>query len=113
MSYDFRILDIHDNELYWSNYTSNIYEMVDTAYNKIKHKYTNIFCHWTDELMYGDNPYQYLKDLIKELEDHEDYKKYNPKNGWGSYTTFLQILKEIKTEMEKYDLNKIKIEVSW
>ena len=53
------------------------------------------------------------KDLIKELEDHEDYKKYNPKNGWGSYTTFIQILKEIKTEMEKYDLDKIKIEVSW
>lgn len=112
MSYDFRILDIHDNELYWCNYTSNIYEMVDTAYNKIKYKYTNIFCHWTDELMYGDTPYQYLKDLIKELEDHEDYKKYNPKNGWGSYTTFIQVLKEIKTEMEKYDLNKIKIEVS-
>lgn len=111
MSYDFCILDISGRELYWCNYTSNIYEMVTAAYNKIKQ--TPYFDHWADELMYGNNPYQYLKDLIKELEDHEDYKKYNPKNGWGSYTTFIQILKEIKTEMEKYDLNKIKIEVSW
>lgn len=109
MSYDVRLVSVE----YKSNYTSNIYTMLDVAFMNLKAqgKIKDYYNHWTDGLTsMAMNSRQYLCDLIQELKSNpEKYKEFNPKNGWGSYETCIEWLSEILLNWKDgYEL-----EISW
>lgn len=117
MSYDFTLTDINNNEYYSSNYTSNIYDMVDNAFKKLKEKglCNNKNTHWSDEINYEQNP-KYILELITELKSNPTfYKKYNPKNNWGDYESFIIWLQEINSNIQKLQKHNqvFWMEVTW
>lgn len=113
MSYSVRLV----KEYYNSNYTSNIYTMLDTASKELQkqgkaHDYYN---HWTDELK-AFNSRNYLIDLINELKSNsQKYEKLQPKidpktgERWGSYKGCIQWLENILANWK----DDYEIEIEW
>lgn len=96
LSYDIRII----KEEYSSNYTSNVYEMLNSAFLTLRSKglAPEYYTHWTEPLTVIDETKgrDYLQNLIQELKSDKDkYSKYNPKNNWGSYETVIQWLEDV------------------
>lgn len=117
MSYDFTLTDVNNNEYYWTNYTSNIYDMIDNAFKKLKEKglCNSKNTHWSDEINYEQNT-KYILDLIIELKSNPTfYKKYNPKNNWGNYDSFIEWLQEINSNIEQLQKHNqvFWMEVTW
>jgi hypothetical protein len=93
------------------NYTHNTNEMISTAIEK--HGYTPEK-HWLIghmgkswfkilDKMDGKTGAEFLGLIIQELiENPKEYKKMNPDNGWGSYSTLLPILIEMKQASEEH-----------
>ena len=70
------------------------------------------YTHWSDPLkqIFQFNGKLYLLNLIKELKTFpEEYKKYNPKNGWGDYKTAVEWLQEIYDNWQ----DDYEIEINW
>lgn len=93
MSWDFYILKDkcptcgRAEELYWRNYTSNMYPMLARAnfeWDEIEGKSTKEAATALDR-------------VIEELASNPDvYRPLQPSNGWGQYDTFLEALKELR-----------------
>lgn len=109
MSYDIKIIKRHKIHDY--NYTSNIYEMfaaatkrigADPEFKSLKH-FDDMSCSFAASI---------LKDIIIEMRsDPEYYQTFNPDNGWGVYSTFLQFLEKLYQDcMDHPDCD---IEVNW
>jgi hypothetical protein len=88
VSLDFYLEKRVMTDVYWSNYTHNVTPMWDLAgvYNAL----------------YNSDGKK-AKDIIQELDDGvakmvsspKKFIKLNPKNGWGSYDTALDFLREV------------------
>ena len=103
MSYDITLVE----DKYSSNYTSNVYEMLQKAFEKLQEedKAPSYYDHWSEPLTdsYDTNKARdYLRDLIKELKAYpEKYEPLqpdiDPETGerWGSYKTCIIWLQEI------------------
>jgi len=99
MSYDISVIKV----VHSSNYTYNICEMFNQALNQLQTEklLPKYYTDWTDVFMFKDNNNE-LTLLIKELKSKpEYYKKYNPENGWGDYTTALEWIEEINKNWKK------------
>lgn len=76
--------EIETNEFWHGNITHNLYEMARQCYGR--DLYLNDLL-WRDEM--PDDITEYIIDLracLFELKDNpEEYKQYNPANGWGTY----------------------------
>ena len=105
MSYD---LDVKITRVIHSdNYTYNVYKMYDRAWDKIQEelKQKEFPNYILDECIHEGKwrtaiqlQHEYsvivLNLMIKEMERNpEEYKKLNPKNGWGNYEGALKFLK--------------------
>ena len=54
----------------------------------------------------------YLQTAIEDMESRKEYySKFNPENGWGSYASALQFIKDLEVASRRYT-NSI-IDVSW
>ena len=103
MSYDITLVE----EKYSSNYTSNVYDMLQTAFETLQgeSKAPEYYDHWSEPLTdYWDTnkARDYLRDLIKELKAYpEKYEplqpEIDPQTGerWGSYKTCIEWLQKI------------------
>lgn len=101
MSYTITLVEEH----YSSNYTFNIYKMVQEAFETIKEEKCKEWHHdWYDPLTdcVFDGARDYLVDLITELKSNpEKYKKLQPKidpetgERWGSYDGCIKWLEQI------------------
>lgn len=103
MSYDITLVEDH----FSSNYTSNIYTMVQAAFKKLKEDGKVQLWHhnWHDPLTDSLEPEvakDYLKDLIQELKNNpKKYEKLQPKidpktgERWGSYEGCIEWLEGI------------------
>lgn len=103
MSYDITLME----DKYSSNYTSNVYEILQTAFQQLqkKDKAPSYDSHWSDPMVGAwdtDEARDYLRDLIKEIKNNP--KKYeplqpeiDPETGerWGSYQGCIKWLEEI------------------
>jgi hypothetical protein len=103
MSYDITLVEDH----YHSNYTSNIYNMLQAAFKQLQkeEKAPNYYNHWSDPMIGSWEPNEsrnYLIDLIKELKNNPNkyellQPKIDPETGerWGSYKTCIEWLEDI------------------
>ena len=91
MSLDITLTVMKPTEIYEANITHNLGKMADEA---------GIYqCLWHPEKL----DIKYAKELIKPLEDGikkmkekpEFYKKFDAKNGWGTYRDFLPWLEKL------------------
>ena len=118
MSYTFYIRDVKtDRELYWGNYTSNVYHILNEAFKTIKVAFpyyiSQSWNHWSDGLMYSDRPPTYLATLLFELDRHKErYKEFEPSNGWGSFDGIFNFLNGILGRLQEYEEKNILYEVS-
>ena len=109
MSYTFYIRDAKTGrDLYWGNYTSNIYNIVQGAFKKVQLEWqpqiNKNWTHWTDGLLYTDRPIKYLEKLILEIENNKEYYRLmNPKNGWGNCDNFVEFLSGILNRLKDYE----------
>lgn len=84
--------EIETDEFWHGNITHNLCEMARQCYGRD-------FCLndllWRDEM--PDDIIEYITDLIAclfELEDNpEEYKQYNPANGWGTYEQLVEFVR--------------------
>lgn len=65
------------------NYTSNIREMLDEAFEVPDWKYIN-------GMVCKEAMFIIEKAIARMQADPAHYKKFNPKNGWGEYNTAIQ-----------------------
>jgi hypothetical protein len=95
MSLDFSLEITSPHEIYSGNYTHNVSDMwrlsgvYDALYNSEGKKAKEI----TSIL---------LKSYSKMLAKPAQYKKLNPKNGWGDYGTALKFLLEILQQCQEF-----------
>lgn len=85
MSLDFKLTRIEPVEIYSKNITHNLIIMAELAglYNILWRPKENGYFKASDIIIK-------LEKGIKKLKSKPEYfKKYNPKNGWGSYEIFL------------------------
>ena len=84
--------EIETNEFWHGNITHNLYEMAGQCYGR---DYILNDLLWRDEM--PDDIIEYITDLIAclfELEDNsEEYKQYNPSNGWGTYEQLVEFVR--------------------
>ena len=84
--------EIETDELWHGNITHNLHEMAEHCYGR--DFYLNELL-WRDEM--PDDIIEYITDLLAclfELEDHsEEYKPYNPENGWGTYEQLVKFVR--------------------
>lgn len=103
MSYDITLVE----DKYSSNYTCNVYEMLQKAFEKLQEegKAPDYYDHWSERLTDSwdtDKARDYLRDLIQELKNNpEKYEKLQPKidpktgERWGSYEGCIEWLEGI------------------
>ena len=84
--------EIETNEFWHGNITHNLYEMARQCYRR---NYILNELLWRDKM--PDNIIDYITDLIAslfELEDNpEEYKQFNPVNGWGTYEQLVEFVR--------------------
>ena len=80
---------------YDGNITYNVYEMLEVAFGE-EHlkKWNDLSC----DKFFKDLEKGYI-DMIK---NPEKYRKYNSPNGWGTYETTLESIKELYESIQKY-----------
>ena len=103
MSYDITLVQ----DKYSSNYTSNVYDILDTAFKQLQKedKAPSYDSHWADPMVGAwdtDKARDYLRDLIKEIKSNpEKYEplqpEIDPETGerWGSYEGCIKWLEDI------------------
>ncbi len=85
-----KITTIQEIEIYSNNVTYNLSDMYYKAIDKEKGYYKLHEMECKDAL-------PIIKNAIKDLEAKPDeYKKLNPKNGWGTYEGLLRGLKDLE-----------------
>ena len=90
------------DELYWANITHNLVKMADQTV-----LYLAIWC--PNELLENKSEIK-AKDIIDFLkiglrklkEDPNNFKKFNPKNGWGTYEVLVNFVEKYLSACEKY-----------
>jgi hypothetical protein len=92
------------------NYTHNVNGMIAAAYEAVTGQRTEqcggplgpvIGAAWWDRLdgMTGAQGAEYLGQIIKGLEaDPPRFRAMNPPNGWGSYDSLLEVLREMRDQ---------------
>lgn len=103
MSYDITLVQ----DKYSSNYTSNVYDILDTAFKQLQKedKAPSYYDHWSEPMIgscFDNEARDYLKDLIKEIKSNpEKYEplqpEIDPETGerWGSYEGCIKWLEDI------------------
>lgn len=105
------------NEVFQANITHNLGEMADKAgiYNALWRPYRLIyegyeFKDYDEESKFEESVTIKAKQLIKPLreglhkllDNPEEYKKYNPDNGWGTYEQLVELVKNYLDACYKY-----------
>lgn len=92
--------EIETNEFWHGNITHNLCEMAEDCLSSNNSDYTLYDLLWRDtqEPFTGDYLNVYIAYLAYCLyvlkDDPEHFKKFNPKNGWGTYEQLINFVKE-------------------
>lgn len=91
MSLDINITAKRETEIYEANVTYNLADMYYKCIDKDKgfRKLDGMNC--KEALPIIENA---IKDM---LNNADEYRKLNPKNGWGSYEGLLKVLQEMRS----------------
>ena len=103
MSLDINITAKRETEIYEANVTYNLADMYYKCIDKDKgfRKLDGMNC--KEALPIIENA---IKDM---LNNADEYRKLNPKNGWGSYEGLLKVLQEMRICCESNPDGKIEI----
>ena len=103
MSLDITLTEVKQVEVYSANITHNLVPMAESAglYLPLWHpEYMQIYL--AGELVF------WLEEGIEVLKSDPDYfKEMNPKNGWGSYDTFVPWLENLLANCKEHPTAKI------
>ena len=106
MSLDFYIKCEHcDSELFWKNITHNLTDMADEAgIWEALWRPEQIDCKLAKDIV------SRLEFGLKELKHNpEKFKKFNPKNGWGTYEGLIEFVEEVLKACNEHPEGKLVI----
>lgn len=96
-------------EIYSSSYTFNVYEMLQECMKSLQEKelIPDYYTHWIEPIEAKFLNGKCVSLYVLELKaDKEKYEKYNPANGWGSYSGVIRWLEQIQRfENQGYEIS--------